>query len=81
MGVSSENGYGLAAERELATERADYSAAGNPVVWVVDVLREQVEYVYRAADPEHPTVYRRGERAEAEPEFPEWSMPVDNLFA
>ncbi len=61
MGVSSENDYGLPAERELATERADYFAAGTRVVWVVDVLREHFVYVYRADDPELPTVYRRRE--------------------
>jgi hypothetical protein len=50
------------------------------VVWDVDVLREQVVRVYRAADSEHPAVYRRGEIAEAEPALPGWSMPVDVLF-
>jgi Uma2 family endonuclease len=50
------------------------------VVWDVDVLREQVVRVYRANDPEHPTMYRRGEIAEAEPALPGWSMPVDALF-
>jgi hypothetical protein len=36
--------------------------------------------VYCASDPENPTVYRRGERAEAEPALPGWEMPVDHLF-
>lgn len=79
--MSSENDYGLAAERGLATERADYFAAGTCVVWVVDVLREHFVYMYRTTQPEHPAVYRRGKRAEAEPAFPEWSMPVDKLSA
>ena len=78
--IRSENGYGPAAERDMAAKRADYFAAGTLVVWDVDVLREQVVRVYRADDPEHPAVYRRGETAEAEPALPGWSMPVDALF-
>lgn len=78
--IRSENGYGPAAERDMAAKRADYFAAGTLVVWDVDVLREQVVRVYRAAAPEHPAVYRRGEAAEAEPALPGWSMPVDALF-
>ena len=31
-------------------------------------------------DPAAPTIYRRGEIAEAEPAVPGWSMPVANLF-
>jgi hypothetical protein len=37
--------------------------------------------VYRDTDPDHPTVYHRGEMAEAEPAVPGWTMPVDELFA
>jgi len=36
--------------------------------------------VFRASDPATPTLYRRGEHAEAEPALPDWSMPVDDLF-
>ncbi len=36
--------------------------------------------VYRAGDPGNPTMYRRGEVAEAEPAVPGWSMAVDDLF-
>ena len=36
--------------------------------------------VRSAGDPENPTVYRRGESAEAEPALPGWSMPVADLF-
>jgi hypothetical protein len=36
--------------------------------------------VYRASDPDHPKIYRRGEQAEAEPAVPDWTMPVDDLF-
>jgi Uma2 family endonuclease len=78
--VRSENDYGLAAEREIAEKRADYFAAGTLVVWDVDLLSEDVIKVYRASDPDNPTVYRRGEIAEAEPAVPGWRFPVDELF-
>ncbi len=78
--VRSENDYGPAVERDMAAKRADYFAAGTLVVWDVDVLREQVVRVYRADHPDQPTVYRRGEIAEAAPALPGWSMPVDDLF-
>ena len=78
--VGSEDDYGPAAERTMATKRADYFAAGTMVVWDVDVLREQSVRVYRASDPVTPTLRRRGEIAEAEPALPGWSMPVDDLF-
>src|SRR6266404_1689006 len=78
--VRSENDYGDAAEREMANKRRDYFAAGTLVVWDVDLLGDDVVRVYRASDPEHPTVYRRGEVADAEPAVPGWRMPVDELF-
>jgi Uma2 family endonuclease len=49
-------------------------------VWDVDWRSEEVVRVYRATDPEHPTVYRRGEIAEAELAVPEWRIAVDELF-
>ena len=61
-------------------KRVDYFAAGTQVVWDVDLLSDEVVKVYRASDPAHPTVYRRGEEAEAEPAVPGWSMPVNDLF-
>jgi Uma2 family endonuclease len=79
--VRSENDYGPAAERAMARKRADYFTAGTLVVWDVDLLSDAVVRVYRASDPETPTVYRRGEQAEAEPAVPGWSLPVDDLFA
>src|SRR5438445_13233057 len=78
--VRSDEDYGPDAERRLAAKRADYFAAGTLVVWDVDVLEDGFVRVYRAADPTQPTIYRRGERADAEPAVPEWSMPVDDLF-
>jgi Uma2 family endonuclease len=72
--------YGDEAEHRMAAKRADYFAAGTLIVWDVDVLRESLVRVYGADNPEHPTVYRRGEVAEAEPAVPGWRMPVDELF-
>ena len=35
---------------------------------------------YHADDPEHPTVFARGEIADAEPAVPGWRFAVDELF-
>jgi Uma2 family endonuclease len=78
--VRSEGDYGPQAEREMATKRADYFAAGTKVVWDVDLLSDDVVRVYRADTPQTPKVYRRGEAAEAEPAVPGWTFPVDELF-
>jgi Uma2 family endonuclease len=78
--VRSEGDYGLGAEREMAKKRADYFSAGTKVVWDVDLESDDVVRVYRADSPEAPTIYRRGESAEAEPAVPGWTMPVDELF-
>ena len=78
--VRSENDYGPRAEKELAKKRADYFATGTQVVWDVDLLANVVRS-YRADAPDRPRVFRRGERADAEPAVPGWSMPVDDLFA
>ena len=64
--VRSPDDYGPEAENAMAAKRADYFAAGTAVVWDVDVLREARIAVYRAAAPELPTLYRRGEAADAE---------------
>lgn len=79
--VRSENDYGPKAEEEITKKRADYFAAGTLVVWDVDLLGEDTVRVFRASDPEHPTICRRGQVAEAEPAVPGWTMPVDDLFA
>jgi Uma2 family endonuclease len=78
--VRSEGDYGPAAEREMAEKRGDYFAAGTQVVWDVDLESPDVVRVHRANDPDHPTIYRRGETAEAEPAVPGWTMSVDDLF-
>jgi len=78
--IRSENDYGIEAEIEIAAKRADYFAAGTLVVWDVDLLSVDVVKVYRAAEPDNPKAYRRGDIAEAEPAVPNWRMPVDELF-
>lgn len=78
--VRSKGDNGSAAERKLTAKQADYFATGTQVVWDVDLLVEKVVRVYRSDAPDEPTIYRRGEIAEAEPALPGWSMPVDDLF-
>lgn len=78
--VRSEGDYGATSETARTDKRRDYFAAGTLVMWDVDLLGDDVVRVYRAADPDRPTVYRRGQMAEAEPGVPGWTMPVDDLF-
>lgn len=78
--IRSKSDYGPTADAEIAKKRADYFASGTLTVWDVDLLGDDVIKVYRATAPETPTIYRRGERAEAEPAVPGWSLPVDRLF-
>lgn len=78
--VRSPEDYGPEAEKAMVAKRADYFAAGTAVVWDVDVLREAWIAVYRAAAPDRPTLYHRGETAEAEPALPAWTFPVVDLF-
>jgi Uma2 family endonuclease len=79
--VCGEDDYGSAVEREMADKRADYLAAGTLVVWDVDVLRERPVRVYRAGEPDRPTVYRSGDVAEAEPASSGWMMTVNDLLS
>jgi Uma2 family endonuclease len=78
--VRSEGDYGPAAERDMAAKRADYIAAGTKVVWDVDLLSEDVVRKYGADSPDTPTIFRRGDQADAEPVVPGWQFPVDELF-
>jgi len=78
--VRSKNDYGPAAEEAMRQKRADYFACGTLVVWDVDLLGVDVVKVYRTSNPDHPTMYRRGDIAEAEPAVPGWRMAVDALF-
>jgi len=78
--VRSEGDYDRAARAAIARKRRDYFAAGTQVGWDVDVLRAEEIRVYRAGAPDQPTIYRRGELADAEPALPGWRFPVDDLF-
>ena len=78
--VRSVGDYGLRADKAYADKRRDYFAAGTQVVWDVDLLGDDVVKVYRASDPLNPTIYIRGEMAEAESALPGWTIPVDELF-
>ena len=78
--VRSSGDYGPGADAAIAEKRRDYFAAGTLVVWDVDLLSEDVVRRYTAADPEHPTIFRRGQIANAEPAVPGWRMSVDDLF-
>jgi Uma2 family endonuclease len=66
--VRSENGYTPSAELEMAGKREDYFLAGTKVVWDVDPEAETVTR-YRTGDP-NPTVFRRGDIADANPRCP-----------
>jgi Uma2 family endonuclease len=77
--VRSESDYGPVAEAVMAHKRLDYFAAGTSVVWDVDTEAEII-HVYRSNAPDHPTTYRRGETAEAEPAVPGWRVAIDWVF-
>jgi Uma2 family endonuclease len=64
----------------MAAKRADYFAAGTQVVWDVDLQSDDVIRSYPINNPDNPTIYRRGDLADAEPALPGWQMPVDDLF-
>jgi Uma2 family endonuclease len=78
--VRNLNEFGPAFDMQLKSKISDYFQAGALVVWDVDVIEEDVIRVYRAIDPNNPTIYSRGEMAEAEPALPGWTMPVDVIF-
>jgi len=78
--VRSENDYGPAAERAMRDKRADYFACGTLVVWDVDLQSADVIKSYKASDPDHPVIFRRGDIADAEPAVPGWRMAVEAVF-
>jgi Uma2 family endonuclease len=78
--VRSKNDYGPSAEAEMASKRADYFEAGTLVVWDVDPKAEWVRS-YRADSPTQPTLFHRGQIADAEPAVPGWRLSLDDLFA
>ena len=77
--VRSESDYGE--KKAIAQKRSDYFLAGTLVFWDVDLLDEEVVKAYRASKPNIPTIYKKGQLAEAEPAVPGWQMPVDNLLS
>lgn len=68
--LRSEYDYGPLAERPMAAKRADDFAAGTQIVWDVDLLGHEVIKSYDANGPATPTVFRRGDIADAEPAVP-----------
>jgi Uma2 family endonuclease len=78
--VRRENDYGPTAEEKMQEKRADYFACGTFVVWDVDVQSADVIRSYKASDPDHPVIFRRGEMADAEPAVPGWRMAVNEVF-
>ena len=78
--IRSKSDYGPKAEKSIMEKIKDYFISGSKVVWDVDLLSEEVIKVYRASDPDNPTIYRRGDIAEAEPAVSGWRFPVDELF-
>jgi Uma2 family endonuclease len=77
--VRSENDYGPAADRAIETKRADYFEAGTLVVWDVDPKADTIK-VYRAESPNQPTLFVRGEIADAERAVPGWRVEVNWIF-
>jgi Uma2 family endonuclease len=78
--IRSPRDFGDKAEARLARKRADYFAAGTQVLWDVDISREKLVRVFRATQPEQPTIYRIGDLAEAEPAVPDWRIPVKEFM-
>ena len=78
--VRSENDYEPAAEQAIMQKIRDYVAAGTLVVWDVDLQSENVIKKYSAGQMDAPTIYKRGDMADAEPGVTGWRFPVANLF-
>jgi Uma2 family endonuclease len=78
--IRSKGDYGDAAESDMAAKRADYFESGTIVGWDVDPVALVIR-AYRAAAPEEPTVFSRGQVADAEAAVPGWRVSVDQIFA
>jgi Uma2 family endonuclease len=78
--VRSENDYGPKAEQAMAEKRKEYFAAGTLIVWDVDLHGPDVIKSYNADDPNNPNIYRREDKAKAEPALPDWEFRVEILF-
>lgn len=77
--VRNEHDFGTAKDRDYANKHTDYFEAGTWVVWDVDYRTETIAK-YDAVNPNAPTIYHRGEAADAEPALPGWRVNVDDLF-
>lgn len=77
--VRSQNDYGPRMETAIRTKIEDYFAAGTLAVWDVDLLSENVVTLHTPGNA--PQVFRRGEIAHAGAALPDWTMPVDEIFA
>ena len=77
--VRSENDYTPAAERRIRRKLNDYFQAGTLVVWDVDLLSDDIIKCYRAAVPQTPQIFRKGDEADAEPAVPGWRFTVSKL--
>ena len=64
----------------MAAKRGDYFEAGTKVVWDVDPEGEVIR-CFRKDQPANPSVYSRGDVADAEPAIPGWRLIVDELFS
>src|SRR4051812_7907536 len=78
--VRSEGVYTPAAEAAMAAKRADYFEAGTAVVWDVDPVAETIA-AYDAASPDAPSIFAKGQVAEAEAAVPGWRVDVAWVFA
>jgi Uma2 family endonuclease len=78
--VRSKSDYGPYADRAILQKIKDYFAAGTQVVWDVDLLGADIITVYRPDNLDKPTIYRRGDVANAEPAVSGWTFAVDTLF-
>jgi Uma2 family endonuclease len=78
--VRSENDYGQGADAEYVSKRRDYFEAGTRTVWDVDPIARTVTR-YSADSPTTPVVFKDGDKADAEPAVPGWSVDVAWLFA
>lgn len=74
--VRTEHEYVPAADRAMAAKRVDYFEAGTQVVWDVDPVAKVIR-CYRAAEPDSPSTFGPGSKADAEPAVPGWSVSID----
>jgi Uma2 family endonuclease len=79
--MRSKTDYGPQADRDVLKKIRDHFAAGTRVVWDVDLLGDEIIKAYRRDNIDFPTIYRRGDTANAEPAVPGWTFAVDTLFA